>query len=259
MKPKNLGFEEEESTINPPTPVQSQANGNWFPVKGLPSGITGVYGRPLTYREIKKISYANDSTIDEALLSVAQSAIKFPDGKTPDIYDADLRYIFLWLRANTMLDPRFDMLFTCTNPECGKDTSFKLEPSDIESVNLAEGLTPMGEVLDIGGKKITVALPSALRAIEATKITKLYAEEESIELDAYIASFVTVNGLEKNDPLSVFEWIDSLEPLEVVKIHEAVKKYDCGLVDVVVKRCQHCGKDSKVELDMQSVFFFPTV
>ena len=50
--------------------------GNWFPVKGLPSGRTDYIGRPLTYKEIKKLSYANEDTIDEALVSIAKDAVQ---------------------------------------------------------------------------------------------------------------------------------------------------------------------------------------
>lgn len=229
---------------------------SWFLIDNLPSRTKGVYGRPLTYREVKRIAYANENTIDEILLDIASKAIRFTSGLT-DIYDADLRYLFLWLRAVTLLDSKFDMYFTCTNDECGKESSFSLYAEDIIFNQLDASLNPTGESLSVGGKEIIISLPYAKKVIESKNIIKLYSDYESIEVDAYVASCVTVPGL--NTVQEVFEWIDTLSPLDVLKIHNVVKKYDCGTIEMVVKKCVHCGKESKIALDIPTIFFFPTI
>lgn len=232
--------------------------GNWFPVKGLPSGRTDYIGRPLTYKEIKKLSYANEDTIDETLLSISKDAVRSPITNSP-VLDCDLRYIFLWLRSNTLLDPRFDMVYTCT--KCDKEASFKLEPVEIDVVNhegtgLAEGF-----ILSDGTTSIEIGLPSAQRMHDASTINALYAEEEDIEIDSLIAGHVLrVSVLDDQSPVKVFEWLEEQAPDLVLKVHEIAKKYmKAGVIERVNKICPHCHEKQIVELDMTAVFFFPTV
>lgn len=237
--------------------VNITKGGNWFPVKGLPSGRTDYIGRPLTYKEIKKLSYANEDTIDETLLSIAKNAVSSPLTNEP-VLDCDLRYIFLWLRTNTLLDPRFDMIYTCTN--CTKEVSFKLEPVDIEVVN-HDGSRVEGFTVNNGSLSIEIGLPSAQRMYEANKINALYAEEEDIEIDSIIAGHVLkVSALDDQSPVKVYEWLEEQSPELVLKIHEVAKKYmKAGVTERVKKICPHCSEKQIVELDMTAVFFFPAV
>ena len=245
----------DENAFEQQQPAAAVVAGNWFPIKGLPSSTTGFEGRPLTFRELKKLSYADEATIEDVMIDVCKSAVRHANNLP--ILHPDLRYIMLWLRTNTMLDPRFDMQFDCV--ACAKVSTFKLEPADIETVQLPTSYE--GAVgIKAGENVVVVGIPTAQRVLSSKEIERKYSEEEGIGLDAYVSACVLeVDTQPLVTPLDAFNRMNQMSPDAVLRIHEEVGKMDCGVSDVVRKPCKHCGVEQNIELDMTAVFFFPTV
>lgn len=235
----------------------------WFPIKSIPSRNkqypkgTLIEGKSIGYRHIKKFSFVDESSAIHVMRKIANDCIRGID--VDEITVEDLRYIFLWLRANSMNDSDFEMTYTCQH--CDGISPLKVNPSEFDMTFLDIDVEPV----KIGEDEIEIKLITSGRDKEINEtIEKLIIEyddwDDNDSDDVILSAWVhKINGKEVTVEEAYKKCFGEWSPKQTIPLLKHIKKYEYGIHDTVSANCIRCSKENKVGVEFSDLFFFPTV
>lgn len=255
--------------LNTPQPQQkkeetrSDDSSVWFPIKSIPSKNqqypkgTVIEGKSVGYRHIKKFALVDESTAIHVMRKIAHDCVRGID--IDDITVEDLRYIFLWLRANSMQDSDFSMTYTCVH--CEGTSPLKINPAEFDLEFLNEKI----QGIDINNERIDIKLITVAKDVEINnaidELSKKYEDWDETDSDDVIVS-AWISAID-GKPVSVIEAYEKCfvewSPDNTVQLMRHIKKYKYGLSDTIKTTCVRCRKQNSVAVDFSDLFFFPAV
>lgn len=250
---------DEQEPVQPKTIVKKEDK---YPIDTLPSQYklypkgTKLYGRPLTVREVKKLSTINEQNFDIVIKDVLSNAIT---GLPIDnILSGDKLYLIFWLRANTYKNARFVSQYICEH--CGKkeEYRFDVDAFDINYIdddfdgNLEIKLLNKEDVITFGFSTIKDE-EKLKRYVDINKEFLSY-DDEILAIASMIKS---VNGRISN-LADVAEYIMNLNAEDFAYIHSYVLSIDFGINPIITTKCTKCGGENSVRINFRPEFFIPT-
>lgn len=219
---------------------------------------TKLYGRPLTVKEIKKLTKMNETNYAEIILDILDSAISgYP---IEDLYTADKFYLILWLRSMTYKNANFITEYICEH--CGAKQSYHFDVDVFEVRSLPEDYDPNFELTLLNCKdKIRIKFMQVSDenrvAIfkESVKTSRAVFDDDTIKLAAIIES---IND-QTQTLRTVYEYLDRLDAEDLQYISSYIREMDFGVIPVVNATCTmpKCRGENELPITFQSEFFAP--
>lgn len=214
---------------------------------------TKIYGRPMSLRELKKLSTITTNNASSVIDDVLRSTIK--GIAFDDILLGDKLYLIFWLRANTYTESGFSVPFVCT--ECENETSYDFKVDNI-GVNPIREDAVYEEPLELPNKDFIVFKYPTLkdeqrisRFKEAVRKSMTKYDDDTLTLAVNID---TING--KPLPLlDVYNYISDAKVYSQVKGY--VNDFDFGINSVLTVKCNSCGGTAQAGLTFREDFFIP--
>ncbi len=242
--------------------VVTTKNDNFFLIENLPSrGLfypegTKIFGRPLTVREIKKITGMNESNYNIIIRDILSSAIKGVN--VDDIMASDKLYLIFWLRANTYKSANFVTPYTCER--CGKETEFSFDVDHFEIKDINEEavleFTLEHSEDEIVLSYLTVGKEDSVFSFkESLKGSIVKFDEDTIALASMISS---ING-KSMTMRSKCDYVMGLNPEDYAQLDSYVSQLDFGIIPIIKAVCGHveCRGVNAIPVSFQPEIFIP--
>jgi len=236
---------------------------NMYFIDGLPSKYklypegTKIYGRPLTVREIKKLSSINQHNVSIVIKEVLMSAIKGID--INEILTNDKLYIIFWLRANTIKNSNFVSPYVCEHCRKRDEYKFDLEqfdinylPDDFDSAMTVKLLNKK-TVLELGFSRIKDE-ERIERFQENNKESLMRFDDETIT----IASMIKTINSKVPKLKEACEYIMDLSVEDYAYLRSYIIDIDFGIDNELEVVCKSCGGRNTVQITFRPDFFLPT-
>jgi hypothetical protein len=215
-----------------------------------------LYGRPLTVREVKKISTINEQNYNIILRDILEAAITgYP---ISELYVADKLYLIFWLRANTYRNANFVTPYMCKH--CKRETKFAFDESafDIKFLDetIPNTITMLVNEDTIVLDHLKISEEDAVEKFkESMKSSLSKYDEDTINIAAMIK---TVNS-EKLSLKGRCEYVITLDPEDYAFIQSHVMDMDFGMIPQVDAVCTHtdCRGVNEIPVSFRPEFFIP--
>lgn len=246
----------------PIAPVQvATPKENRFFIEELPSQYklypegTKLYGRPLTVREVKKLSSMNEHNFNIILKEVLSGAISgYP---IDDILSGDKLYLIFWLRANTYKNARFLTPYVCDH--CRKQDEYKFDVGSFD-INFLEDVNELE--LKLLNKNAAIVfkfntIKDEDRVEKFMSSGNLSVAKYDDEIVSMAAMIKTING--KDAKLKdACDYIMTLDAEDYAYLRSYVLTIDFGINTTIETKCKHCGGENSVQITFRPEFFTPS-
>lgn len=248
-----------EALVNKPV----ESKDIFYTIENLPTNYklypkgTVIKGRPLTVREVKKLSSMNENNFDSILNDVLTTATRGLD--IEEIYVADKIYIIFWLRANTYKNANFTTPYVCQ--KCKRPTEYTFDvdafeikylPDDFDKFSLT--MLNKTDIITFDYSKIKDEIRVEKFNISMKSGLTRY-DDETIQ---YASMIKTING-ESVTMRSACEYLNSLGAEDSAYLQSYLSENDIGVIPVIQPQCGHtdCKEVNEVLITFRSDFFVP--
>lgn len=254
---------EDEVLETPVVREEKKVVDNFFPIEDLPTRYAlypkgaKLYGRPLTVKEVKKLSAINENNFDFLLTEILSSATRGIN--VNDIYVADKIYIIFWLRANTYKNADFTTPYVCDH--CKRVTEYSFDVNEFDIKYLAEDFKAFELTLLNNGSFLTFDYQKIGDEAKIEKfnqslkngLTKF--DDDTIQ---YASMIKTINGANVT-MRTACEFIDMLDAEDYAYMKSYLVDNDIGVIPTINATCGHadCKEVSEVLIGFRSDFFIP--
>ena len=215
---------------------------------------------PLSAREQKLIAGIRGHNVDDIIDTILSRCMKTeidPD----DLLVTDRFYLLLMLRSNSYGE---DYNFELTCGSCSGIGHYSVKiPSDFEVVtsNPADSypftITLPNSKLNITFRLLTGRDQKEIKlAAEKDEKKGVAGQGDPTYIYGIAKSILTVNG-KKPNLLVALQLVERMSALDVNFLQEKIEEKTPGIIPVINKKCQKCGKDIETGLPISAEFFRP--
>lgn len=237
----------------------------YWPITELPSNFqfypknTKIFGRVLEVAEIKKIALAlqNNEKLDFTIRQVLKRAIKGVN--IDDLIQPDKLYLLLWLRANTFNESGYSVDFHCL--KCNKDSTYDFTLDNLQIKYFNEEFFNHNTVKLKNGDEIVLNFLT-LKEEEQQEIFKIEFEKmEDLDDDILdlACSIKSING-ERLPLINRYTYLTNpkkIDAMDYMKLETVMNKYDFGVTQNLIVKCNQCGGEGPVGITFRKSFFVP--
>ena len=234
-----------------------------LPSNGLFGGPKEITLRAMTTKEEKIMLMSKDFSVFENI--VKSCCVEPKDLDIGLLHQNDIMYLTYALRQITFGD-EYSQESIC--PECGYKQQIDVNISEMEvnyldTDNIEEKLTV---TLPINKDTLTLKLLSNGDVNRLDKLVKVknskgkLQDPESYRFTLGLMELITTrNGEEFKDIEEKRNYVDNLHLQDLVTIQNCVSKIEFGLDNTIIRTCQKCGEEIKLNGIICPEFFRPSL